>query len=627
MGQPSRRIALIGSPNAGKTSVFNALTGLRHRVGNYPGVTVEHVEGTVALDGESLTLIDLPGTYALEAMSPDEQVSIDVLNGTMPGVPAPDGVLVVLDANTLGRGLPMVAEVLAIGLPTAVIVTMIDELKARGGALDRRRLERRLGVPVVGVVGNRGIGLDDVRALLADPRGLHPSVAALPAADASDPGAALLARVAWAEEVAAEGGAGATGAAGWTERLDRVLLHRFAGVVVFAAVMLVFFQLIFVVAAPLQDLAERAVLALGGGLARGIPEGWIQSLVVDGLVAGVGGVVVFVPQIAILLALVHVLEATGYMARAAFLVDRVMGWVGLEGRSFIALLSSYACAVPGIMATRSIPDPRTRIVTILVAPLMTCSARLPVYTLLIAAFVPRETVFGVLGVQGLVLFGLYLLGAVVAMLAAAVLTRGLRRGQTLPFYMELPPYRRPMWRAAAHHVARGVGGFLRKAGTIILAASLVLWALFQFPSGGPERPLEDSYAGQVGQALEPVFEPLGYDWRINVGIVASFAAREVIVSTLSQAFAFEAGDEDLVGLGDRMRAERNADGTPRYTLATALSLLTFYVFALQCVSTLAVMRRETQSWRWPAFAFGYMLALAYAGAWVAYRVTSLGTAA
>lgn len=621
-----RRIALVGSPNAGKTSLFNALTGLRHRVGNYPGVTVEHIEGVARLESGPVSLIDLPGTYSLEPLSADERVAVDVLAGTMPGVPRPDAVVAVVDASHLERSLPMVAELLAFGLPTIVALTMIDEVKANGGSMDRHRLERRLGVPVVGVVGNRGIGIDDLRHAMGDPKVAHPSVALLPDA----PEAELLAeRVAWAGEVASECVHVPTRRSPTTERLDRVLLHRVAGPAIFAVIMLVFFQLIFTVAAPLQDIFEGAVLAIGGVATAFLPEGWVQSLVVDGVIAGVGGVVVFVPQIAILLLLIALLEATGYLARAAFLVDRVMGWVGLEGRSFVALLSSYACAVPGIMAARSVPDPRARLVTILVAPLMTCSARLPVYTLLIAAFVPRERVFGVLGLQGLVMFGLYLLGGVAAMLAAAVLTRRLRRGRTVPFYMELPPYRCPMLRAVLHRVWRGVSGFLRKAGTIILAASIALWALFHFPEGTgvvedgeatAAVQLEQSYAGHIGRAIEPAIAPLGYDWRIGVGIIASFAAREVIVASLSQVFAFEAGEEDLDGLGDRIAADRQPDGTPTYTLASALSLLVFYVFALQCVSTLAVMKRETGGWAWPVFGFVYLFVLAWAGAWLTYRL-------
>ncbi|MCB9532378.1 MAG: ferrous iron transporter B, partial [Myxococcales bacterium] len=427
-----------------------------------------------------------------------------------------------------------------------------------------------------------------------------------------------------------------------SDRADRVLLHPVWGLIVFAAAMFLFFQAIFVVAAPLQDLCEGAVLALGEVARQVLPEGLLQSLIVDGIIAGVGGVVVFVPQIAILLLLLRLMEGSGYMARAAFLVDRVMGSVGLEGRSFVALLSSYACAVPGIMATRTIPDPRSRLATILVAPLMTCSARLPVYALLIGAFVPARSILGVFSLQGIVLLALYALGSGAAFGVAAILHRIGRRRAFFPFYMELPPYRLPSAKALLTQTWQGVRAFLRKAGTVILAASVVLWALLSFPkvvvpddvvatASSPEEAdalasayaLEHSAAASIGHAMEPIVAPLGYDWRIGVGILGSFAAREVIVATLAQLFAFSAGEDDIGGLGERIAAEcqpapDTGECVPKYTLATALSLLVFFVFSLQCVSTLAVIRRETGTWRWPAFAFAYMLGLAYVGAWLTY---------
>ncbi len=643
-GAPRQRIALVGSPNSGKTSLFNALTGLRKRVGNYPGVTVEQVEGAAVLPSKSLTIVDLPGTYSLEPLSPDEHVTVDVLHGRLTGVDRPDGVIVVADATTLERALPAVAEILSVGLPSVVVLTMIDEMATREGRIDIPKLQRSLGVPVVGVVGNRGIGIDDLKHVLDDDGRWHPSLAAIPAGTDED---AVLARFAWADEVHQACLTPPQRRDPRTDKLDRVLLHPVFGLVVFALVMIAFFQAIFTLAAPLQDLFEGGVLQLGEGLRALIPDGLAESLIVDGIVAGVGAVVVFVPQIALLLLLIAIMEGTGYLARAAFLVDRIMGWVGLEGRSFVALLSSFACAVPGIMAARSVPDARTRLSTVLVAPFMTCAARLPVYVLLIAAFVPRETVAGVFGLQGLVMFGLYILGSVTAMVAAAVLKRGLLRGQTLPFYMELPPYRVPMPSVIGDRVWRGVKGFLRKAGTVILAVSILLWALLSFPeldhgawvdSLGPDAEelaeddasyataaVEHSVAARVGHGVEPVLEPLGFDWRIGVGIIASFAAREVIVATLSQVTAFEGGDEDLAGLGARLKAVRGPDGAPAYGLATALSLLVFFAFSLQCVSTLAVMRRETGGWRWPAFGFAYMFGLAYVASLVTFQVaTALG---
>lgn len=628
------RLALVGSPNSGKTSVFNALTGLHHKVANYAGVTVERAEGDVRVGDQRVTIIDLPGTYSMEPMSPDERVTVDVLQGVMPGCPAPDGVLVVTDATALDRGLAAAAEVIALGLPTVLVLTMIDELKARGGAVDVGKLRRRLGVPVVGVVGNRGLGIDDLRALLCDPASWSVGKASIPVGLDAE---AIRQRFEWATHVAHDAVVPPRERSGLTEQLDAVLLHPVGGIVAFVTAMIVFFQVIFAVAAPLQDLFESAVGALGEQVAGVMPDGLIESLLVDGVIAGVGSVVVFVPQIALLLVLIALFEGSGYMARAAFIVDRVMGWAGLEGRSFVALLSSYACAIPGIMAARTVPDPRTRLATILAAPLMTCSARLPVYALLIGAFVPRQTVLGVFNLQGLVLFGLYAVGALSAFLAAAIIRRTARTGVTWPFYMQLPPYRLPSRSVVIEQVWRGVRSFLQRAGTVILVGSVVVWALLAFPGHtltpaeeaaavqaglDPEAvagalAIEDSYAAQLGRAVAPVFEPLGYDWRINVGIIASFGAREVIVATLAQTYAFSGGEDDLEGLGEQLEREL---GGPRSGLPVALSLLAFYVFALQCVSTLAVLRREAGGWKWAVGAWVWYFAAAWLAALAAYRV-------
>ncbi|MEZ4462788.1 MAG: ferrous iron transporter B [bacterium] len=622
-------VALVGSPNSGKTTLFNALTGLHQRVANYAGVTVEHVVGEITADGRTLSLIDLPGTYSLEALSPDERVVSQVLEGRMPGCEPPDGIVVVADATTLQRSLQLVGDILRLGRPTVLIVTMIDELKARNGALKLPQLKRALGIPVVGVVGNRGIGMDDVRALLASVDTWTPTVVEVPEDQQ--------ARFVWADEIFEKCVVAPRREDGRTDQIDRVLLHPVMGIAIFAMVMFLFFQVVFAVAAPLQEAFESAVMLLGGVVGDLLPDGLLKQLLVDGVIAGVGGVVVFVPQIALLLLMIAVLEGSGYMARAAFVIDRVMGWAGLEGRCFIALLSSYACAIPGIMATRGVPDPRSRLATILVAPFMTCSARLPVYGLLIGAFIPSTYVLGVFNLQGIVLFLLYLLGSVSALLAAAVLKRGLLRGATYPFYMELPPYRVPTWSAIWHRVSRGVWAFLRKAGTVILAASVILWAALNLPRvdvpaelrddpvAAQTYQLENSLAASVGHAMEPVLAPLGFDWRIGVGLVASLAAREVIVSTMAQIYGFGGDEEDVDGLAARMSQAKNPDGTSVYTLPTVLALLVFFVYALQCVSTLAVIRRETGSWKWPAFAFSYMLVIAYGMALFArYAAIGLG---
>ncbi len=630
MSEPAR-IALVGSPNSGKTSLFNALTGLRHKVANYAGVTVEHVEGRCTTPAGEVVLVDLPGVYSLEPISPDERVTADVVAGRLSGQRAPDALLVIADSTALDRGLALAAEVARLGRPTALALTMVDELTARGGALDLPKLQRRLGLPVVGVVGNRGIGLDALREMLGNPVAWSRPSEALPPGDGTD---AIAQRFAWAEHVASDCATRPRTVDARTEAIDRVLLHPVAGIAVFVAAMFLFFQAIFTIAAPLQDGLEGLVGALGALVANLMPDGLIERLFVDGIIAGVGSVVVFVPQIALLLVLIALFEASGYMARAAFLVDRVMGWAGLEGRSFVALLSSHACAIPGMMAARTVRDPRARLATVLAAPLMTCAARLPVYGLLIGAFVPRTTVVGPIGLQGLVLFALYALGALSGFVAALLVRRS-RRQEVWPFTMQLPPYRAPTPRYVLDHVWRGVRGFLRRAGTVILVGSVAVWALLSFPryelpfderaqieaaGGDPDaveraREIDGSAAAALGRAVEPVFAPLGFDWRINVGVVASFAAREVIVATLSQTFAHTGGEEDLEGLGERLRTERRGDG-PAFPVSTALALIVFYVYALQCLSTLAVMRRETGSWFWPATAWVALFGVAWGLAWL-----------
>ena len=611
------RLGLLGAPNSGKTTLFNALTGLRARIGNYPGVTVERREGRLRAGAREAVIVDLPGAYSLDPLSPDEAVVTRVLDGQLDA--APDALIVVADACTLERSLLFVAQVLRRALPTCLVVTMTDELHARGGRLDLARLERALGVPVRGVIGHRGLGLDALRALLGAPETWsRPHL--LPPESAVE-------RAGWARSVLASVAPTRPGPDRVTDAIDRVVLHPVAGSLLFALVMVVFFQLIFAWAVPAMDAIDAGIGAAAAAARALLPPGLAADFEADGIIAGVGAVVVFLPQIALLFGLLYLLEDVGYMARAAFVADRVMGRIGLEGRCFVSLLSSYACAVPGIMATRTIPSPRNRLVTILVAPLMTCSARLPVYALLIGAFVPATAVWGPLGLQGLVLLGLYLLGALAALAAAAVIKQTVLPGEELPFYMELPPYRLPTLRLWASQVGGSAWAFVRRAGTIILSASVVLWLLLSFPQVEPpagaseaqarRHALEQSFAGRAGHALEPAIAPLGFDWKIGVGLLASLAAREVIVSTLAQIYAAR---DDETSLREALRADRDPrTGAPVYTTASVAALLVFFVFALQCLSTIAIMRRETNSWRWPAFAFTYLLALAWGASFLTHR--------
>jgi ferrous iron transport protein B len=622
--QPRRSIALVGSPNSGKTTLFNALTGLRAKTGNYPGVTVDRREGTFREGETEVQLVDLPGTYSLHAISDDEAVTVQVLHGDFPGVAAPDAVVIVADATTLERSLPMIAEILLLGRPTLLALTMIDELKARGGDIDIFALRRELGVPVVGVVGNRGLGVGDLREQLLDPTKWS-AAKDLPEGDA-------ISRFSWADALLQRVTRHPVSESGLTRRLDNLLLHPVFGGLIFLAFVTFFFQAIFSWASPAMDAFAGVLDQAADWTLTTLPDTWATSLLADGIIRGVGAVVVFVPQIALLFALILFFEASGYMARAAFVVDRIMGWVGLEGRCFVALLSSYACAVPGIMATRTIPSPKDRLATILVAPFATCSARLPVYALLISAFVPATPVVGPITLQGLTLMGLYLLGAVSAILFAAIFKRGMLRGASLPFYLELPPYRFPSVSSLAIQVWRRVRLFLGKAGKVILAGSIVLWLLLNFPVSEPpegstesqaaQYQIENSLAADLGRGLEPIFKPLGYDWRINIGLIGSFAARELMVSTMAQVYAYEGSTEEVEGFADLLTRKDPATGQPMMSAATGFSLMVFFVYALLCVSTIAVVKRETSGWKWPIFQLGYMFAVAWIGAFITYQIAA-----
>lgn len=615
------QIAVVGSPNAGKTSIFNALTGIRAKTANYPGVTVSRREATVKVNDRLLTLVDLPGTYGLEPVSPDEMVVSDALHGRIAGVEQPDALVMVADATSLDRSLFLAAEVLELDLPTCLVLTMIDEVAVRHGSVDIDRLSAALGIPVVGVVGHRGIGLDMVRELIADPAQWERPIMAPPVG--------LAERSGWVDSIVASV-VSPLDPDSRSRRIDSVLLHPVLGVLVFVAVMLAFFQSIFTLAAPVVDRLDSALGSLSNS-ARNTIGGTLGDLVADGAIAGVGSVLVFLPQITMLFFIIGLLERVGYLARAALLADRVMGRFGLEGRSFVAMLSSFACAVPGIMSTRTIPNERHRLATMMAAPLMTCSARLPVFTLLIGAFVEDRAVLGPIRSQGLTLFGLYLLGGLSGLVYSAVLSSTMLGGPSAPFMMELPPYRRPTLEAVLLHVWEGAWSFIRKAGTIILVATMGLWVLLNVPASRPPAGLDEaqaasyqmehSIAGGVGKALEPVFSPLGFEWRTNVAILGSLAAREVFVSTLSITTASSSED----ALPERLQALEHPDGTKVFDAATVGALLVFFVYALQCLSTVAVLRRESNSWKWPTLAVGSMFALAYVAALIAR--TAIGAVA
>ncbi len=596
-GPGSARIAVVGAPNAGKTSVFNALTGMRAKTGNYPGVTVTRSVGSLVVGGDRLLLEDLPGTYGLEPVSPDEQIVADVLDGRLPGVPRPDALLVVVDATTLRRSSAFVAQVLGLGLPACLAVTFTDELARRQGHLDLTALAQALGVPVFGVIGHRGRGIAALRDALPRWRTWPSPVVAPPTSPAEVD--------AWATSVLSYAGYRAPERDRVTARVDAVLLHPLWGLLAFVAVMVAFFQAIFTVAAPVQGWVESLFGWLSGLVAEHVQNPWLAGLLGDAIIGGVGGVLVFVPQIVVLFLLIALLESVGYLSRAAFVMDRVMARFGLEGRAFVALLSSFACAVPGIMATRTLPSARDRLATMMAAPLMTCSARLPVYILLVGLLVDPSVHVGPLSAQGLVMFGLYALGAVSAMLAAWAFQRLGGRHEASPFYMEIPPYRLPGLRSVALATWDSAVVFLRKCSTIILGTAVVLWLLLNLPL---HTPVEHSLAAGLGRFVGPFFAPLGFDWRINVGVLSAQGARETFVATLGQVTA--AQDDAAIGTALGL-------GPP-----TIAALLVWFVYALQCTATVAVLRRETGGWRWPAVAFSYLTAVAWVMAFLTRTVVA-----
>jgi len=727
---------LTGNPNCGKTTLFNALTGLRAKVGNYAGVTVERKEGRLLGAQAELNarVLDLPGTYSLSPQSLDEQISRDVLLNRLPELPAPALIVVVVDASNLQRNLYYATQVIELGYPTLIALNMVDVAENNGHHIDAGKLAEALGVPVLPIVASNGEGVPELqRALISSLKGAIVADAGdgksgrrfceLPEAfsveaeklsgllaiafherraQAKAEALLILANekalasslehypaniqeaVASARERLERAGVDWRGVAiegryvsvssiqravtteisapgeTFSDKLDRVLTHKLWGSVIFVAVMALMFQSIFTFARIPMDALQLGVDWLGTTVAGLIPRGDLNSLLVDGVIAGVGAVIVFLPQILLLFLFIGFLEDTGYMARAAFLMDRLMSKVGLHGKSFIPMLSSFACAIPGIMATRTIESPKDRLVTILVAPLMSCSARLPVYALLIAACVPNVTVLGFIKLSGLTMLSMYLLGIVVALLMAWLFKKTLLKGETPLLIMELPPYKRPLLRVVMRHMWDRSRLFLRRAGTVILGINILLWFLATYPrSSGLEQEfaarraelhnaaapdsaaaqekaaklaaldneqagmkLQNSFAGHMGHLIEPFIAPLGFDWKMGIGIVSSFAAREVFVSTMSTVYnvgKYDRSESSMSGLSKTLQAQRRPDGTPVYTTLTAVTLMVFYVFALQCVSTVAIVRRETNSWKWPLFQWVYMGILAWVLAWITFH--------
>ena len=719
-------VVLTGNPNSGKTTVFNALTGLRARVGNYAGVTVERKEGRLqgGPDGLPIRILDLPGTYSLSPQSLDEQIARDILFQRLPEVPAPALVVVVVDASNLERNLYFASQVVELGYPTIIALNMIDVAETNGHQIDVATLSAELGTPVIPLVANTGTGLKELRQkiveltrekrrqsaapvfcelpvafktemdaiirLLSTPpgnRAVSPQAEALLVlcdekflAGSSDhyPSGIKQAALAGRKRLEAAGvdwrsasiesryarvqaiqQASVTEAEGqkepFSDKLDRIVTHKIWGMLIFIGIMALMFFSIFTLAQMPMDLLQGLFQTIGNAVGRAIPPGDLQELVVKGIIQGVGAVVVFLPQICLLFLFIGLLEDTGYMARAAFLMDRLMSKVGLHGKSFIPMLSSFACAIPGIMATRTIETPKDRLVTILVAPLMSCSARLPVYTLLIAACMSGSIVK-----QSLTMLSMYLLGIVVALVMAWIFKKTLLRGETPMLVMELPPYKRPLLKVVLRHMWDRSKLFLRRAGTVILGINILLWFVASYPRHAnveqkyaaqraelqksfsqnhtsPEdqgkaleqidtaqsgERLRDSFAGHAGRILQPLIAPLGFDWKIGIGIVSSFAAREVFVSTMSIVYNVAEGtDEDTHtrDLAQVLRQQKRPDGTRVYTTLTAVTLMVFYVLALQCVSTVAVVRRETNSWKWPVFQWVYMGALAWIFAFLTYQ--------
>jgi ferrous iron transport protein B len=685
-----RTIALIGNPNCGKTTLFNELTGLRQKVGNYPGVTVEKKEGKILIDNEEITVLDLPGTYSLSANSPDEKVVTDILFGRIPKTPIPDIVVFVSDATNLERNLYLLSQVIDLKIPTVVALNMFDRIPDAGISIDTVMLQKEFGVPFFPMIASNGSGIKELLSafenislntdvvrqwkLPEEVRIEHEELISILVAneEMAEPAAFHEAQLllstpkditTFSDEYSGETlshlqrdhnnlqmnginrhSVFVESRFRWTnsvykksvqhnarrhqntihDSIDAVLTHRIWGFVIFFALMTVMFQTIFTWANYPMLLIGSAFDMLAHLVSTVIPQGDLQSLIARGIIGGVGAVVTFLPQILFLFLFLGFLEDTGYMARAAFIMDRVMNKVGLHGKSFIPLLSSFACAIPGIMATRTIENPRDRLVTILVAPLMSCSARLPVFSLLIASFIPNILLFGFISLPAAVLISMYLLGLITALLTARLLKSTVLKGPKPAFIMELPPYRIPTIKNTLIHMWERSLLFLKNAGTIILGVSIVLWFLATYPKmeeGTSSEKLSHSFVGRAGHAIEPVLKPLGFDWKIGIGIISSLLQREVFVGTLGTIYNIEHADEESATLKQQMQKDKDpVTGQPAFSILTALCIMVYYVLAMQCLSTVAVVRRETNGWKWPVLQFIYMTSLAYFGTFITYRV-------
>lgn len=614
MAVRTTRVALVGNPNSGKTALFNALTGAHQKVANYAGVTVERKEGRVhAADGRTVSVLDLPGTYSLRARSLDEEVARDAVLGTLPGETPPDVVVCVADATNLRLVLRLALELKQVGRPMVLALNMYDIAQRQGLRIDLEQLSQELGAPVVTTVATRRRGIAE---LVAAAQGQADAAVGETHSEWHAPSAAeIRAAHREAERIMKACVRPPERPDTLTGKIDSVLLHPVAGLAILLAVLFVMFQAVFAWAEPAMGAIETGFALLGQGVAAFIPDGLLQSLIVDGLISGVGSVLVFLPQILIIFLFIILLEDFGYMARAAFLMDKIMGGAGLHGRAFIPLLSSFACAIPGIMSTRVIEAKRDRLTTIMIAPLMTCSARIPVYTLIIGAFIPNETVWGFANLQGLVMFGLYASGIVSALLVSLVIRRVFWRGAVEPFMMELPAYKTPDLKSVLFNLWLRAKIFLRRAGKIILPLMIIVWALstFPYPPEGAVGPAIDySFAGMIGKALEPVFAPIGFGWQMVVALVPGMAAREVAVAVLGTVYAVAGAEENIGALATVLSGQ--------WSLATGLSFLAWYVFAPQCLPTLGVVRRETGSLKWTLIMVGYMFGLAYLAAFIVYRI-------